>query len=385
MTDTSAYGWRDADRLFDEALGRAPAERARWLDRRCGAGSPLRRQVDALLEADVAAGRFLEIDCVRLARPLIDLPTAEAGAMIGPFRVLRELGRGGMGVVYLVERTDGAVPKRVALKLIRRGADTDCVHRRFLAERRILERLRHPNIALLLEGGVTADGRPYFAVEYVDGATILDHARSHAIDLGERIRLFLQVCAAVGYAHERRVVHRDLKPGNILVSGDGLVKLLDFGIAKLVEREPGEGRDCGQEVPVTNPGERLFTPESPEQIRGERVTPATDIHALGAVLYELLTGRRACPVTCRTDAEIVNAVLEVRPPAPSTVGQEGTREMLRGELDRIVLRALEKEPEKRYQTVGELARDLDRCLSTSPASLSAPPAPCGRRSAPPPR
>ena len=363
-TRPAASGWRDADRLFDEALGLAPAELGGWLDRHCGGEGPLRRQVDALLAADAAAVRFLEIDCVRMAEPLIDLPTAEAGRTIGPFRIVRELGRGGMGIVYLVERSDDPIAAGVALKVIRRPVDTERVRRRFLAEGAILGHLHHANIARLLGGGVTDDGRPYFALEFVAGSTLLDHCRARDAGVGWRLRLFLQVCDAVEYAHGQRVVHRDLKPGNILVSGDGRVKLLDFGIAKLIEGGEDEWGDEALTAPNTDPGERLFTPEyaAPEQIRGEAITPATDIHALGAILYELLSGRPAWQVERRTDAEIVRAVLETAPPEPSMVAPEAVRGSLRGDLDRIVLRALAKEPKARYQTVAEFGAEIALAL-----------------------
>ena len=357
----AGFRWDEADRLFDEALELPPGERARWLDRHCAGNAALRRQVEALLEADAAASDFLEVTGRRLA----DLPAepadpAAAGLAIGPWRVVRELARGGMGVVYLAERADGA-GDRVALKLIRKGLDSDRIHRRFLAERKILARLDHPRIARLLDGGVTEDGQPWFAIEYVEGATIVAHCEGRGLGLADRLRLFLGVCEAVRYAHRQQVVHRDLKPSNILVTGDGQVKLLDFGIAKVVG---GDGEEDAQEV--TRTADRILTPEyaAPEQVRGDPVTAATDIYALGAVLYELLTGRRAQVVARRTPTEIVKAVILSRPAAPSAVAPAGAREAIAGELDAIVLKALEKEPARRYQTVEQLAAGIGGCLDS---------------------
>ena len=371
MTTGTGYRWQDADRLFDEALRLPPPQRAGWVEAHCGDDPALRRQVEALLQADAAATGFLEIDGVRLAGPLIDPPEAEAaGRAIGPYRVVRELARGGMGVVYLAERADGGFEQRVALKLIKRGMDSDRIHRRFLAERQILARLSHPNIARLLDGGVTAEGQPYFAIEYVHGRTILDHCESHRLGIDERLRLFLHVCEAVRYAHGNLVVHRDLKPGNILVTEDGQVKLLDFGIAKLLTDGQEDGGDEGPDGLVTLTGDRVLTPEyaAPEQVLGNAVTTATDIYALGAVLYELLTGRRAHHVDRRTPTEIVRAVIETQPAAPSVVAPAERRRALRGDLDVIVLTALKKEPARRYQTVDRLAGDITRHLGGFPVT-----------------
>ncbi|HEX6106729.1 MAG TPA: serine/threonine-protein kinase [Gemmatimonadales bacterium] len=358
----AGYQWDEADRLFDEALDLPPGERERWLDRRCAGRPALRRQVESLLRADAAATGFLEVEGRRVA----DLPAegAERGAAgheIGPYRVVRELARGGMGVVYLAGRADGQPDQRVALKLVRKGLDSDRIHRRFLAERRILGRLDHRNIARLLDGGITDDGQPWFAMEFVEGSTIVAHSDARGLGVPDRLRLLLEVCAAVHYAHGRLVIHRDLKPGNILVTADGRVKLLDFGIAKVVEGDDEAGTQN-----VTRTADRILTPEyaAPEQVRGEPVTAATDVYALGVVLYELLTGRRAQPLARRTPTEIVKAVLLSRPQPPSTVAPGERQAALRGELDAIVLRALEKEPGRRHQTVAALADEIGRCLDS---------------------
>ena len=360
MTRGAGYRWDEADRLFDQALDLPAAERSRWLDERCSGDAALRSQVEALLRADAAAERFLEVE----GRQVADLPAEPAdpepvGRPIGPYRLVRELARGGMGVVYLAEAQAEPGPP-VALKLIRRGLDSEKIHRRFLAEREILARLDHPAIARLLGGGVADDGRPWFALEYVEGTAIVAHCESSGLDVRRRLRLFLDVCAPVGFAHRNLVIHRDLKPGNILVTGDGRVKLLDFGIAKLVR---GEGEEDSQDA--TRTADRILTPEyaAPEQVTGGAVSPATDVYALGAVLYELLTGRRAQPVARRTPTEIVKAVLLTRPTPPSEAAPAELRAVIRGELEAVVLRALEKEPGQRYQSTDQLAADTERVLA----------------------
>jgi eukaryotic-like serine/threonine-protein kinase len=366
MTAGAGYGWDEADRLFDQALELAPGDRDRWLDQSCAGNPALRQQVEALLRADAAAANFLELDGWRLAEPLLDRSEADsaAGRGIGPYRVVRELARGGMGVVYLAERADGQFEQRVALKLIKRGMDSDEIHRRFLAERQILARLNHPHIARLLDGGVSAEGQPYFAIEYIDGSTILAHCESRGLGLEQRLRLFLDVCDAVRYAHQSLVVHRDLKPSNIMVTPDGQVKLLDFGIAKLL----GEG--SGGETGLTETGMRVMTPEyaAPEQVFGAPVTTATDVYALGAVLYELVSGERAHRLESRTPAEVWRVVCEVDPVPPSSAAIGAIRQRLRGDVDTITLTALQKRPDRRYPTVEQLASDVRRHLAGLPVT-----------------
>jgi serine/threonine-protein kinase len=360
------YRWEEADQLFDGALEQPLAERERWLTERCAGNLSLLRQVEALLRADELAGRFLEVDGWRLAVPLMEEPDsgAVAGGEIGPYRLVRELARGGMGVVYLAERADGQFEQRVALKLIKRGMDSDEIHRRFLAERQILARLSHPHIARLLDGGVSTAGQPYFAIEYIDGTTILEHCEVRELGVEDRLRLFLDVCDAVRYAHRSLVVHRDLKPSNILVTAEGQVKLLDFGIAKLLD----DGPDAGQGL--TETGMRVMTPEyaAPEQVSGAPVTTATDVYALGAVLYELLSGQRVHRLDSRTPMEVARVVCEVDPPPPSGVAAGALRQRLRGDLDTIALTALQKKPERRYPTVEQLAEDVRRHLDGRPVS-----------------
>ena len=234
---------------------------------------------------------------------------------VGPYRLIRELGRGGMGTVYLAVRSDDAFQKRVALKVLKRGTDTDSVVRRFRHERQILASLEHPNIAGLLDGGTTSEGLPYFAMEYVEGQPLVEYAHGQHLDLTTRLILFRKVCAAVQYAHQNLIIHRDIKPANVLVTADGEPKLLDFGIAKLLNPE----LDWATLAP-TVAGLHLMTPEyaSPEQVRGEVVTTATDVYSLGVLLYELLTGLRPYRLASRAPDEIARIVCHSVPVRPSS-------------------------------------------------------------------
>ncbi len=310
---------------------------------------------------------------------------------IGPYRIIRQIGQGGMGAVYLAERDDQQFKKQVAIKLVKRGMDTEFVLRRFLSERQILAALDHPNIARLLDGGTTADGRPYFVMEYIEGKPIAQYADEKKLTTVERLNLFRKVCSAVHYAHQNLVIHRDIKPSNILVTADGEPKLLDFGIAKLLNPELAD-----QTVEATATVVRLLTPEyaSPEQARGEQITTATDIYSLGVVLYELLTGHRPYLITSRLPHEIARVICEQEPQRPSTAvvrsqtistptGQTVTvtpeevsrtregqpdklRRKLRGDLDNIILMAMRKEPQRRYSSVDQLSNDIRRHIEGLP-------------------
>ncbi len=312
---------------------------------------------------------------------------APAGERIGPYRLVRELGQGGMGAVFLAVRDDDVFHKRVAVKLLKRGMDTDAIVRRFRTERQILAGLDHPNIARLLDGGTTDDGRPYLVMEYVEGAPLLAYADAHRLGVSARLELFLQVCAAVQHAHQNLVIHRDLKPANVLVTGDGVPKLLDFGIAKLLNPEM-----AGHTLAPTAPGLQLMTPEyaSPEQVRGDTVTTATDVYSMGVLLYEFLTGRQPYRLTSRAISEIVRVVCEEEPPRPSDAVTRALppaedaadrpttarathqadahrlQRRLEGDLDNIVLKALAKEPARRYGSIDQLAEDLRRHLAGLP-------------------
>ena len=292
---------------------------------------------------------------------------------IGPYRVLRELGRGGMGAVYLAVRGDDEVRKRVALKVLRRGMDTDAIVERFRHERQILASLEHPYISALLDGGTTPDGLPYFAMEFADGKPIDAYCEQHRLDTTARLELFRKICAAVQHAHQNLVIHCDIKPANVLVTAEGTPKLLDFGIAKLLS--PG----AGATLALTLDGSPLLTPEyaSPEQVRGGAVTTATDVYSLGVLLYELLTGHRPYELASRAPADIARAVCDAIPERPSTAvtratGQPATgdpqrlRRRLAGDLDNIVLKALSKEPARRYASVDQFSEDIRRHLAGLP-------------------
>jgi tetratricopeptide (TPR) repeat protein len=292
-------------------------------------------------------------------------PVGSEGTRVGPYRIVGEAGRGGMGTVYLAERADDEYRKRVALKLVRGGlALDDHLVRRFREERQILASLDHPGIAKLLDGGVTPEGLPWFAMEYVEGQPIDRYAAEAKLDIDDRLELFLAVCDAVQYAHRNLVVHRDLKPSNILVTAAGEVKLLDFGIAKIV---------ASGDSTITQTGFRAMTPEyaSPEQLRGDAIAVASDVYSLGVLLYELLSGQRPYRVQGREPHEVARAILEEAPPPPSEQGPERDRRRLRGDLDTIVLAALRKEPERRYQSVELLAGDIRRHLGGLPVTARA--------------
>jgi serine/threonine-protein kinase len=378
--------WHEIDALFQEALDLDPSEWVRFLEDRCGADAELHRAVSELLSADLGSGSFLEASAQELAPDAIaramsgaaDDPAEDrVGERVGAFRIVRPLGRGGMAGVYLAERADGDFEQRVAIKFLRRGLDTDDFVRRFLAERRILSSLEHPNIARLIDGGTTERGLPYLALEYVDGVPITDYCVANRCSIDERLELFIQVARAVQYAHASLVVHRDIKPSNILVTADGQVKLLDFGIAKLLDPEADPG-----DLELTRTGFRPLTPEyaSPEQVRGEPITTASDVYQLGVLLYRLLTGERPYRVL-GTGATLESVITSTQPSPPSDaarhldaaraaehLGASPARvsRRLRGDLDTIVMKALRKEPERRYATALEMADDVQSHLDGRP-------------------
>ncbi len=297
-------------------------------------------------------------------------PDPMVGVSIGPYRIERLIGAGGMGAVYLGTRADGAFEQRVAIKVVKRGMDTEEILRRFRAERRTLANLNHPNIAVLHDGGSLPDGRPYLVMEFVDGTPVNRYCREKLLGTPDRLRLFMAICRAVQFAHQNLVVHRDLKPGNILVTSSGTPKLLDFGISKVLSSGPDSATVTGLE-------ERRLTPEyaSPEQIDGRPVTTASDVYSLGVVLYEMLSGRTPYQFKTRTRAEIQRVVAAAPPPPPSTIAgdmadgtprDERLRRELRGDLDTIVLMAMRKEPERRYASAEQLASDIDRYLKGLP-------------------
>jgi len=355
--------------LFHSALERAPQERDSFLAEAGASDLELLEDVRSLFRASAAAGPFLE-------RPVPGPPTlfddvagdgdgsdeveAMVGAIVGAYRLVEVIGRGGMGTVYRAVRVDDVYEKAVALKLVKRGMDTEFVLRRFRDERRILAQLDHPHIARLLDGGTSPDGRPYFVMEHIEGLPLDLYADAHGLDVRRRLELFLPVCDAVQHAHRNLVVHRDLKPANILVTANGRPKLLDFGIAKLLDADGAAKRT----VTVV----RLMTPDyaSPEQVRGEVITTATDVYALGVVLYELLSGRRPFDLPNHTPEERARTVGHQDAPPPSARAGADRQRALRGELDNIVSMALRHEPSRRYASVEQLARDVRAHLDGRP-------------------
>ncbi len=349
----TAERWRQIRDILYAASQMDRQARGKYLNDACFADSALRDDVERLLLALDQSDGFLEPD----PGGTLDFKTAR----IGPYLILGEAARGGMGVVYHAVRADD-YRQQVAIKLVRTGMETDLLIARFRLERQALALLNHPNIARLLDGGTAPDGRPYLVMEWVEGRPITEHCQNLA--LRERLKLFLDVGDAVTHAHRNLVVHRDLKPSNILITIEEIPKLLDFGIAKIFSPEPG----CEQ--PPTLAGARMLTPDyaSPEQVRGEAVTTATDVYSLGAVLYETLTGNKPLQLGGRTAAEVERTVCTQEPSPPSgNTGTAGIREReLRGDLDNIVLKAMQKEPHRRYGSVDQFSEDIRRYLQGLP-------------------
>ncbi|MEO5625637.1 MAG: serine/threonine-protein kinase, partial [Dokdonella sp.] len=374
-----AENWQRVRALFDTLVDQPPESWEAALDQHGLHDPDLREEVLTLLRADSAD----------LVRTVIDAQIPEVlsafhelesgieserlvGRTVGAFRLIEQIGRGGMGTVWRADRVDGGFEQSVAIKLIRAGWDAQELIGRFRAERQILANLNHPNIAHLVDGGVTDDALPWLALEYVDGTDLRSYCDENQLGIDARLKLFLTVCAAVSHAHAHLVVHRDLKPSNLMVTRRGEVKLLDFGIAKLVDHTASHASL-----------QRVFTPEyaAPEQVRGEAVTTAVDVYALGLLLYELLTGRRPYNVKNSTPAAYERAILDQEPTRPSlafsndvdsgdlatrAAGREMSpqqmRRELRGDLDAIILKALRKPPEQRYASVADLAADVENHL-----------------------
>lgn len=372
------------DDWFAEALELDADERAVFVASARRAEPALGAELEELLRFAAAPSPELEPDALA-GGPLWQALTAETlpepllapGARVGPWRVERELGRGGMGAVYLAERADGGFEQRAALKLLHPGVQSEELLRRFERERQILASLQHPNIARLLDGGRTVDGRPYFAMEYVEGRPIDRYCDEERLNVDQRLELFLQVGRALQHAHRNLVVHRDLKPSNIAVTGEGEVKLLDFGIARLLTPE-------ALDETLTLTAGRMLTPRyaSPEQMLGDPVTTASDVYQMGLLLYELVTGEHAQPVADSAPSSWVRAICEHPPTRPSVAVERAhgapaaaavrrttpsalVRE-LRGDLDNILLVALRKEPDRRYGSAGELVDDVVRCRRRLP-------------------
>ncbi len=359
--------------LFQAAAELPPQDRMAFLGKQCD--ESLRLEVEALLKADAQAFAFIEQPIAELPADLFAECDEEdfAGRSFGSYRVIREIGRGGLGAVYLAARADEQFQKQVAIKVVKRGLDTDDILRRFRAERQILAQLEHPNIARLIDAGSTDDGLPYFVMEYVEGESITSYCDAHQLSTTERLELFRLVCGALTYAHQHLVIHRDIKPSNILVTGDGIPKLLDFGIAKVLHAEDPLAA-------LTMTGVRVMTPEyaSPEQVRGLPVSTATDVYSLGVLLYELLTGAKPYRLTSHGSEELSRAITDQIPERPSTTASRNQRseislpKSLRGDLDNIVLMALRKEPERRYSSVEHFSEDIRRHCQRLPVRARQP-------------
>ncbi|MGI9068858.1 MAG: protein kinase domain-containing protein [Pyrinomonadaceae bacterium] len=403
----TSENWQQLKTLFHGAVELEPAARAEFLAQACAGDADLHRRVEQLIASHEDAGLFLispavvDAGVITTEGPGQSAPEhPRVGQRIGPYEIIREIGHGGMGTVFLAVRADDQYRKQVAIKLVNRGMDTDIILRRFVMERQILANLEHPNIARLLEGGSTADGLPYFVMEYVDGQPIDQYCDTQRLNTAQRLELFREVCAALQYAHQSLVIHRDIKPSNILITAEGVPKLLDFGIAKLLSpdwaSEPGE---------ITASMVQLMTPAyaSPEQLRGLPITTAGDVYSLGVVLYELLSGHHPYRSTSRVPEEMAQVILREEPEKPSTAvsrGQAQSRKngyeepahptgntiepsnkknpqstllnpkSLRGDLDNIVLKSLRKEPQRRYASVQEFSEDLRRHLQGLPVTAS---------------
>lgn len=387
--------WLQVKEIFHVAAELAPESRAAFLQERCGGDAEMLCELQLLLESHEEAETFIERPALASASEILSTKESElwTGRQIGQYRVVRGIGRGGMGVVLLAVRADDQFRKQVAIKLLRRGMDTEDLLRRFRNERQILASLEHPNIARLIDGGMTEDGLPYFVIEYVEGAPLDKYADEHRLSTSERLQLFRRVCAAVQYAHQNLVVHRDLKPSNILVASTGDPKLLDFGIAKILHPE-----FSNLATAPTRTDLRVMTPDyaSPEQIRGEKLMTTSDVYSLGVVLYELLTGHRPYRAANIPPYELARTICEQEPAKPSAAAvfnvevvtndetgprttitsdavssfrgttPEKLRSQLAGDLDNIILMAMRKEADRRYASAAQLSEDIERHLEGLP-------------------
>ncbi len=398
--------WQDVWTIFEAAIQQPEERRQAFLNQACAGNARLRRAVEDMLLADEETDSFLDVPLGARGGGVVESPGEKVGGQLasgqilargtklGPYRILRLTGQGGMSTVYLAERADDVFPRRVAVKLVRPGMESASIVERLRIERRILASLEHPNIARLYDGGSPADGLPYFVREYVEGVPIDAYCEQNQLSVDERLTLFRKVCEPVHYAHQNLIVHRDIKPSNILVGADGEPKLLDFGIAKLLNPELA---DVGLEP--TQTWQRALTPNyaSPEQIRGQLVTTASDVYSLGVLLYQLLTGRLPHSFVGRTPREIENlltdseplppSVAVTRPVEESTAGRNAVdlsetltfhevrtgelRRQLAGDLDAIVLKALRVSPRHRYGSVERLSADIERYRSGLPVTARA--------------
>ncbi len=390
--------WQQVKQLYCATLEHQPEERLAFLMSSSDEHPEVVREVRTLLDADRPTGSLSQGLRIVAAEVMAGMEAVVGKATppqipqrIGPYKVLQEVGRGGVSIVYLALRDDRQFRKRVAIKVLRRGMDSDDVLDRFQQERQILASLEHPNIARLLDAGNDPEGRPYFVMDHVEGLPIDRYCDEARQSIRQRLELFVTVCSAVEHSHRNLIIHRDLKPSNILITAAGVPRLLDFGIAKIINPELG-----GMRPLTVRPRQHLMTPAyaSPEQVRGEPVQLATDVYALGVLLHELLTGRRPYQITSSSAADIERVICETHPPAPSSLFSKARRHSgdtsldqaaiqrhttarrlhhrLRGDLDLIVLKALRKEPSRRYTSVTQLSSDLKRYLAGWPVRAQRP-------------
>src|SRR5215831_4959788 len=356
--------WQQIEEILASVLELPEDQRLARIEQFCAGNSSLRNEVLSLLAAHNHAGSFLEMKTQISSDSAQDLSLISK--QLGPYRLLERIGHGGMGTVYRAERADGQFQKQVAVKVVPAAVHSQELLRRFTSEQQILASLEHPNIARLLDAGVSPEGLPYLVMEYVEGVPITDYCCDRRLSLQERLRLFQTVCSTVHYAHQHLIVHRDIKPANILVTGEGIPKLLDFGIAKLLA--PLKNAGAGSTQSIFNP----MTPDyaSPEQARGEPLSTATDVYSLGVILYELLANQRPYSVADKSSTEAVRMICELEPEKPSVLARNrmkrdrgAPREPgLTSELDAVVAKAMRKDPQQRYGSAQDLAQDISRYL-----------------------
>ncbi|MEO8049048.1 MAG: serine/threonine-protein kinase [Acidobacteriota bacterium] len=386
--------WEQIRQVFDGALERPAQDRAAYLRVLCVRDDELRREVETLLRSHDQSSEFLETPAAQLSHFISsdssrddDISGYPEGYRVGPYQFVRRIGRGGMGAVWLATRFDHEYQKKVAIKMVKRGMDSQEILRRFRTERQVLANLDHPNIARLIDGGSTPEGLPYLVMEYVEGTPIDQYCERRRCSISERLHLFRAVCSAVQYAHQNLVVHRDIKTSNILVA-DGIPKLLDFGIAKLLSPD-GATLDLAQTRPEMRPMTLDYA--SPEQVRGEPITTATDVYSLGVLLFRLLTGKMPYGPNLKSQAAMQHAICETEPLRPSALvladdstgvpeatqkieavsesrdkARKRLRKKLSGDLDNIILMALRKEPHRRYLSAEQFSEDIGRYLEGRP-------------------
>lgn len=369
--------WQNVKEIFLAVLEKDAESRPQFLAEICADNAVLREEIESLLASHEEVKEFIETPAFQVGEVFTEVAN-HPQKHLGNYKILKEIGAGGMGVVYLAAREDEEFRKRVAIKLVKRGLDTEDVLRRFRNERQILASLHHPHIASLLDGGTSDNGLPYFVMEYIEGLPLLQYCGEHRLSINERLELFKTICSAVQHAHQNLVIHRDLKPSNILITHDGDVKLLDFGVAKFLNPEL-----MGDNLAETQTQFRVMTPEyaSPEQVRGGHITTATDIYSLGAILYELLTGSRPYKLKDTSPEELMHLICNSEPAKPSVAVTQNNRQrtsenspaivsmrQLKGDLDNIILTALRKEPSRRYKSVEAFAGDIERYLKGLPVA-----------------